>query len=187
MASNPAADPSQARRDRVIQSAEDDERAFGDTERLLGPSIDGARYPILAAALTSDDGQALRRELMELFAPQLRVRAPRRPLRIICRLAGQGYDEPVLIKDISASGVRFLVQADVSLDLNRFDVMRLQVRIGRETRALPVALVRRCGGDERHTDLACRFLAPTSGHDQMVAEIRSMIFGEAALAAESLG
>ena len=163
----------------MIDFESDDEgHVSGDAERLLSGPVDGARYPILAAALTGESAAALRRELTDLFAPQLRARAPRRAVRAICRLEGPSYSEPVLVKDVSATGVRFLVQTDVALDLTQFADMRLQVRIGSGPRSLPVALVRRCGGDERHTDLACRFVGPAPDHGQVVAELRSRIFGD---------
>ena len=166
---------------------DDDEAIRSDTERLLGSPIDGARYPTLAAVLAGPNATALRRELMELFAPQLRARAPRRAVRAICRLEGPGYNEPILVKDISATGVRFLVQTDVALDLTQFADMRLHLRISSGSRTLPVTLVRRCGGDQRHTDLACRFVAPAPDHEQVVAEIRSKIFGDDPARAASAG
>jgi hypothetical protein len=170
-----------------IQDDEDEEALRGDTERLLSPPIDGAQYPVLATVLAGPNAMALRRELMELFAPQLRARAPRRAVRAICRLEGPGYNEPILVKDISATGVRFLVQTDVALDLTQFADMRLHLRISSGARMLPVALVRRCGGDQRHTDLACRFVAPTPDHGQVVAEIRSKIFGDEPAPSSSVG
>ena len=103
----------------------------------------------------------------------------------MCRLEGPGYDEPVLVKDISVSGVRFLVQTDAPLDLTRFDNMSLQVRTTSGARALAVALVRRCDGDERHTDLACRFLSPAADHLQTIADLRSKIFSTTALPSEA--
>jgi hypothetical protein len=157
----------------------DDELSVrGDSERLLEAPVDGARYPVLATVLAGPKGVALRRELMDLFAPQLHARAPRRAVRAICRLEGPGYNEPILVKDISSTGVRFLVQTDVALDLTQFADMRLHLRIASGPRVLPVALVRRCGGDQRHTDLACRFVAPAPDHGQVVAEIRSKIFDD---------
>jgi hypothetical protein len=170
----------------VIEADDETERTSdADAARLLGAALETARYPVLAAALSAPNASDLWRELMELLGPQLGVRAPRRSVRAMCRLEGQGYDEPVLIKDISATGVRFLVQTDVALDLNSFGSKRLHVRTGSGPRILEVALVRRCGGDERHTDLACRFLCPPSDHEQLVAEIRSRIFGDMAAPAQA--
>jgi len=171
----------------ALEDEDDEVSVGGAAENLLKAPIDGMRYPVLAAALAGPNAGALRRELMDLFAPQLRARAPRRAVRAICRLEGPGYDEPILVKDISASGVRFLVQTDVALDLNQFADMRLHLRINSGPRTLPVALVRRCGGDQRHTDLACRFVAPAPDHEQVVAEIRSKIFGDEPGSAESAG
>jgi len=171
----------------VAEGQGDEEQTFrGDADRLLGPSLDPTRYPLLAEVLATPNASAFRLELMQLFGPLVRARAPRRSLRAMCRLEGPGYDEPVLVKNISATGVRFLVQSDATLDLTRFSKMSLHVRIKAGPRTMAVALVRRCGGDQRHTDLACRFLSPTPDHLQVVAEIRSRICAEATLPAEAI-
>jgi hypothetical protein len=156
-----------------------DERDDDDVKRALKPAEDPHRFPRLAALLAGQDGETLRRELAELVGPSLRLRAPRRYVRVLCRLRAEGYDEPVLLTDVSESGVRFLVQADVPLDLTRAGRMTLSARTTGGARDLVIALVRRCGGDERHTDLACRFLEVAPDHTATVTELRSLIFGEA--------
>lgn len=152
--------------------------ASGD-DTTIGHGPDPARFPTLAAALARPEGKDLRREILAWIGPQFQMRAARRPIRILCRLEGPGYDEPVLVKDISTSGVRFLVQADVTLDLNRMAKMFLHVRVDDGSRTLAIELVRRCGGDQRHTDIACRFVDMVADHAQIVAEISSQIFGDA--------
>jgi hypothetical protein len=155
-----------------------------DVDGALASATDAIRYPVLAAALTGSQGAELRHELVRLLAPQLHLRAPRRNIRALCRLEGSGYDEPVLLTDISATGVRFLALTSVPLDLTQFGEMRLHVKMSAGPRTLAVALVRRCGGDERYTDVACRFLSVDADHAQIVAEARSAIFGgEVTLAA----
>jgi len=149
-----------------------------DIEGVLASASDPTRYPVLAAALASALGDELRRELVKLVAPQLHLRAPRRYVRVMCRLEGANYQEPVLLTDISATGARFLVSSSVPLDITRAGDMRLHLRTNAGPRALPVALVRCCGGDERHTDIACRFLTLEADHPQIVAEVRSNIFGD---------
>lgn len=156
-----------------------DERDDDDVKRALKPAEDPLRFPKLASLLAARDGDALRRELVELVGPSLRLRAPRRYVRVLCRLSAEGYDEPVLLTDVSETGVRFLVQADVPLDLTRAGHMTLSVRTTAGPRNLVIALVRRCGGDDRHTDLACRFLEVGPDHSAIVTELRSLIFGEA--------
>jgi hypothetical protein len=142
------------------------------------PAVDGNRYPILGLALVGRNGPELRRELIALLSErELRERAPRRSVYVMCRLEGPGYDEPVLVKDISASGVRFLLQSDVSLDVNQVGNLTLHVRTSGGPQALPLALVRRCGGDQRHTEVACRFLNPTPDYPQFVADLVSNVFG----------
>ena len=150
-----------------------------DVDGILASAADEVRYPVLAAALLGPQGTELRHELVRLLAPQMHLRAPRRGVRVMGRLVGTGYDEPVLLTDISATGVRFLVLASVPLDLTQFGDMRLHVRTPTGLRTLAVALVRRCGGDDRYTDVACRFLSTDEDHAQVVADVRSTIFGGA--------
>jgi len=148
-----------------------------DVDGILKSATDEVHYPVLAAALASAQGVELRHELVRLLAPQMHLRAPRRGLRVMCRLEGSGYEEPVLLTDISTTGVRFLVLASVPLDLTHFGDMRLHVRTPTALRTLAVALVRRCGGDDRYTDVACRFVSTDEDHAQIVADVRSTIFG----------
>lgn len=155
-----------------------------DVDGVLASAGDPVQYPVLAAALAGPHGEELRHELVRLLAPQLHVRAPRRYLRVICRLEGTSYDEPVLLTDISVTGVRFLVITDVPLDVTHFGNMRLHVKTQAGARTLAVALVRRIGGDDRHTDVACRFLETDEDHHQLVTELRSTIFGPIATGAE---
>lgn len=154
-----------------------------DIDGVLASATDHDRYPVLAAALASAIGGELRRELVKLVAPQLHLRAPRRYIRVLCRLEGAGYDEPVMLTDISATGVRFLVSTSVPLDVTHFGDMHLHVKTGAGPRTLSVALVRCCGGDERYTDVACRFLTVEADHPQIVADVRSSIFGTSESAA----
>ena len=65
----------------AIEDDDDEVSVGGAAERLLDAPIDAVRYPVLAAALAGPNALALRRELMDLFAPQLRARAPRRTVR----------------------------------------------------------------------------------------------------------
>lgn len=177
-------------KDASPEAAEKDERAGeasaqGEAEALLALA-DATRHPVLARLLAGSEGHVLHAELLDLLAPQFRLRAPRRYVRVMARLRGPHYDEPVLLTDVSSTGVRLLIQSDVPLDLTQFGNMSLLVRTSRGPRDLAVALVRRCGGDERHTDLACRFLPsadPAGAADEdltaVVAELRSLIFGAA--------
>jgi PilZ domain len=151
-----------------------------DIDSVLASATDADRFPVLAAALASPIGTELRRELVRLVAPQLHLRAPRRYVRVLCRLEGAGYDEPVMLTDISATGVRFLVSTAVPLDLTHFGNMRLHAKTAAGPCAFGVALVRWCGGDDRYTDIACRFLSVEPDHAELVAEIRSSIFGAGA-------
>ena len=164
---------------RAMASPPDHLTLIHDVDGLLASATDPLRYPALAAVLSGARGVELRHELVRLLAPQMHLRAPRRLLRILCRLEGAAYDEPVLLSDISATGVRFRVQSDVPLDVTHFGEMRLHVKTATGPRTLSVALVRRIGGDERFTDVACRFLSTEPDHAQVVAEVRSAIFGSA--------
>ena len=162
---------------RPMTSSPDEMTLIHDVDGLLASATDPLRFPALSAALGGARGVELRHELVRLLAPQMHLRAPRRLVRILCRLEGAAYDEPVLLSDISATGVRFLVQTDIPLDVTHFGEMRLHVKTSTGPRTLSVALVRRIGGDERFTDVACRFLSTDPDHAQVVTEVRSAIFG----------
>ena len=149
-----------------------------DIDGVLAAASDPARYPVLSAALAGAMGEELRRELVKLVGPQLHLRAPRRYVRVMGRLEGANYEEPVLLTDISATGARFLVSTSVPLDITHAGDMRLHLRTAAGPRTLPVGLVRCCGGDDRYTDIACRFLTVEADHPQIVTEVRSNIFGD---------
>lgn len=151
-----------------------------DSEAMLRAMADSTQFPLLSAALAGPHGAELRHELAHLVLPQLRLRAHRRLVRVLCRLEAPGYNEPVLLTDISTTGVRFLVLAEVPLDLSGFAGMLLHVKSSLGPRALPITLVRLCGGDGRHTDVACRFSTVTAEHAQVIAQIHSQVFDEGA-------
>jgi PilZ domain len=140
--------------------------------------LDPDNFPALAAALDRDDGDHLRGELENLLGYPLKKRAPRRHVSRMARLRASNYDEVVLVKDLSSSGVRLLVQSDQPLDLREMMEMQLIVMLPQGRRTLPVCVVRLCGQEGFHFSLACRFLARGADTDRMVQEIRNHIFGD---------
>ena len=135
-------------------------------------------YPTLSAALDSPDGEQLRVELEHLLGHALKKRAPRREVRRIARLRSSKYDEVVLIKDLSTSGVRLLVQGDQPLDMRDLMRMELSVKLPGGRRMVPISAVRICGQEGPHIDLGCRFLVADAGLAELVEEIRSYVFGD---------
>jgi hypothetical protein len=131
------------------------------------------RYPALAAALDGPDGARLRVEIGDLIGHGLKRRAPRRTVKRLARLRSSTYDEVVLLKDLSASGVRLLVQGDLALDVRDMLEMQLVVALPGGRRSLPISVVRLCGRDGPHLDLGCRFLVAESDLADVVLEIRN--------------
>jgi hypothetical protein len=143
----------------------------------MAMTLPADRYPVLSELIDRPEGGRLRLELEELLGHPLRLRAPRRPIKRIARLRGGGYDEVVLLKDLSASGVRLLVPTGEPLDIHSTKQMELVVRLPPGHLSLPVSVVRVCGQDRGYLDLGFRFLVTESELEDLIPRIRSHIFG----------
>lgn len=150
--------------------------ASGKTVRSLVQAED---HPGLAAVLDGPNGARLAAELENLLGRHVTPRAARRSIKRIARLScvGFDYDEVVLLKDMSATGVRLLIRGDQPLDVRSTLDMFLTVQLRSGRRRLPVALVRVCGREGEQLDLGLRFLDLDPEREEMVQEIRSHIFG----------
>ena len=146
------------------------------TPSLVRDLLSADDCPALNQALDGPDGERLGLELERLFGERMKVRAERRYVKRIARLQCGEYDEVVMLKDISATGVRLLVRGDQPLDVRHMLEMRLTVQLPERRCVVPVSLVRVCGKDGEHIDLGCRFLTAASDSDQMVGQIRNYIF-----------
>lgn len=134
-------------------------------------------YPGLAELLNGPDGPRLGDEVARLLSGT-RTRAHRRSIKRMARLRCGDYNEVVLLKDLSATGVRLLIRGDQALDIRNMLEMRLTVQLAKERCTIPLSLVRLCGMDGGQIDLACRFLTTGAERDDLVNEIRSHIFDE---------
>jgi hypothetical protein len=132
-------------------------------------------YPGLAALLDGPDGPRLVDEIARLLSGT-KARAHRRSIKRMARLRCGDYNEVVLLKDLSATGVRLLIRGDQALDIRTMLDMRLTVQLAKERCTIPLSLVRLCGMDGGQIDLACRFLTTGAERDELVSEIRSHIF-----------
>jgi hypothetical protein len=138
--------------------------------------ITAQRYPALAAAMGGADGERVRGELAQLLRGRFRPRAPRRAVTRLARLQFQGEDEVVLLKDISTSGVRLLMERHPSTDLAALTDMVLCVNTDTRMLALPIAFVRMCGAQGKHVDVGFRFLDPGPQHEDVVNNLRNYLF-----------
>lgn len=134
------------------------------------------RHPALTAALGGPDGERLRAELAALFRGRFKVRAPRRPVSRLGRLQFLEEDEVVLLKDISTSGVRLLMESHPDVDLAALSRIVLSVNTDARNYALPVAFVRLCGTQGKHVDVGFRFVDPGPQHQDVVANLRNYLF-----------
>lgn len=138
--------------------------------------ITAERYPALASALAGADGARVREELGQLLRGRFKPRAPRRPITRMARLQFLGEDEVVLLKDISTSGVRLLMESHPTTDLATLSDMVLCVNTDTRMEALPVAFVRTCGAVGKHVDIGLRFVAPGPDHEHVVQNLRNYLF-----------
>jgi hypothetical protein len=148
----------------------------GENSRPLRELLPLSECPALSDALAGPDGARLAREIEALIGSRLRPRAHRRRLRRMARLQCDGYDEVVMLKDVSATGVRLLVRGDQALDLRRTVDMRLVVQLANTRCVMPMALVRLCGLEGAHIDLGFRLLVTADEGERFVDEIRSHFF-----------
>lgn len=81
-------------------------------------SISVAEFPLLAQLLNTDAGPLLKKELNRLLSQRWVSRSPRLQAEVVARLRGDAFDEAVLLRNISASGVLLQVkpQAEITLD-----------------------------------------------------------------------
>jgi hypothetical protein len=134
------------------------------------------RHPGLHAALCGPDGPRVRAELTRLLGGRFKPRAPRNPITRLARLQFKDRDEVVLLKDISTSGVRLLMECHPDVDLARVPRIVLGVNTDRQTLSLPVAFVRLCGQQGKHVDVGFRFVEPGPQHAEVVENLRHYLY-----------
>jgi hypothetical protein len=109
-------------------------------ERLVD-TIDERDFPILTGLLRTDLGESARHELIALLERRFQARAPRRPVHVKARLFGTNIDQVVVVRDISASGLRMAIEKGVPFPRRPGDVwVRLATVDG--LLELPLAFVR---------------------------------------------
>jgi hypothetical protein len=143
------------------------------TEEVLSV-ITAERYPALLAAMDGPGGERLRAEVIELLRGRIKPRAPRRAITRLARLQFLDEDEVVLLKDISTSGVRLLMETHPSTDLASLNDIVLCVNTDARMHALPVAFVRMCGSQGKHIDVGMRFVEPQP--ESVVQNLRNYLF-----------
>jgi hypothetical protein len=107
---------------------------------------------------------------------RFKIRAPRRPVTRLGRLQFLDEDEVVLLKDISTTGVRLLMESHPDTDLAKLARIVLCVNTDTRNHALPVAFVRWCGMHGKHADVGFRFVEPGPQHADVVANLRNYLF-----------
>jgi hypothetical protein len=139
-------------------------------------SVTPERYPGLVAALHGSDGARLGAELAQLLRGRWKERAPRRAVTRLARLQFLKEDEVVLLKDISTSGVRLLMERHPDVDLANTPGIVLCVNTDTRCVILRVEFVRVCGTQGQHVDLGFRFLEPGPHNEDVVRNLRNFMF-----------
>jgi hypothetical protein len=146
-----------------------------ESDELLS-LVTAERHPGLIAALHGPDGARLGAELASLLRGRFKVRAPRRAVTRMARLKFLDEDEVVLLKDISSTGVRLLMESHPSTDLAALPRIALCVNTHTRNLELPVAFVRWCGMQGKHVDVGFRFVDPGPEHQDVVENLRNFLF-----------
>lgn len=158
---------------KLVQDDLDSDSA--EDEQLLS-IITAERHPTLTAAMSGAYGQRFRAELALLLRGRFKPRAPRRPVTRMARLQFLDEDEVVLLKDISTSGVRLLMESHPEVDLVSVPTINLCVNTDTRTHTLPMAFVRLCGMVGKHVDVGFRFVDPGPQHADVVENLRNYLF-----------
>jgi hypothetical protein len=148
-----------------------------ESDELLS-LVTAERYPGLVAALHGPDGVRLGTELGQLLRGRYKVRAPRRPVTRMARLKFLDEDEVVLLKDISSSGVRLLMESHPTTDLAGLPRIVLCVNTDTRYLELPVAFARLCGMQGKHVDVGFAFVEPGPAHQDVVENLRNYLFNQ---------
>jgi hypothetical protein len=146
-----------------------------EEEQLLS-IITAERHPTLTAAMSGAYGPRFRAELAQLLRGRYKARAPRRPVTRLARLQFLREDEVVLLKDISTSGVRLLMESHPDVDLLTVPSIVLWVNTETQNLSLPVSFVRLCGMQGKHVDVGFRFVDPGPQHEDVVLNLRNFLF-----------
>ena len=141
-------------------------------------TLNSLEFPRLAALLTHQKDGVLQLEVARFLQMRFRTRATRKAVKRTGRLRYEGYDEVVLIRDISASGVRMLIAPEPPLELARVSSMRLLLKLEGDVKELPVAVVRVVNVGVQGVDLACRFLNPELENAAIAERLRSLFFAK---------
>ncbi len=136
------------------------------------------RYPRLVEVLSGQADERLQVELLRLLQSRFRPRAERRSVKRTGRLSHEGYDEVVLIRDISASGVRVRVPKQQPFDVAHAAFMTLSLKLEHAVHELPVTLVRVADTDPEGIEVACRFLNPEVDNAGIADRLRSLFFAK---------
>ena len=148
-----------------------------ESDELLS-LVTAERHPALVAALHGPDGARIGAELAQLLRGRYKVRAPRKPVTRMARLKFLDEDEVVLLKDISTSGVRLLMESHPSTDLAQLPRIVLCVNTDSRYHELPLAWVRLCGMQGKHADVGFRFVDPGPQHQDVVENLRNYLFNQ---------
>jgi hypothetical protein len=124
-------------------------------------------FPHLERLLASPDGAALRQELGRLLATFRKPRAPRQEVRMMANLVmPDGREEPVLVEELSRTGLKVAVDRTVPLNLEELVATRLPLHVGNaadgEVLNLDCEFVRTAAVDADWSHLAFRFRTATA-------------------------
>jgi PilZ domain len=147
--------------------------------------LETAHYPQLTALVRGEHGEELRSEILQLLAMWFPDRAARHPARVIAKLLrnyrGQIVEESVVLRDISESGMRITLPAQ--LNLSFFEVcstqFRLRVGQGEEQQVLTVdaTLVRIAAVDKSGANLAYRFEGLSDSTREVLLQVQQWTSG----------
>jgi hypothetical protein len=143
-------------------------------EQVLGNvSVDD--FPIIAGILATDVGPMLREELLRLLARQWEQRAIRRQADVMARIRSQDFDEAVVIRNVSSSGVLVQLEPSSRVALNDGS-LHLRVQTSSTLVDLPVAFIRVATLSQGRIEAAFVFDALDEPQNEALEDLKHLLY-----------
>lgn len=131
-------------------------------EQVLQQLLEAAEVPRIRQLLERQDGEVFRQELVALLRGLIPDRAPRKKVQVVAkmlRLVGkQEVEDPVVVRDISASGTQLAISNRMGIDASALTRVRLRLRVGgRRDCVVDAVLVRVLRVDSQYIVAGFRF------------------------------
>ena len=145
------------------------------TAREVLESVSDDEFPILVKLLESEAGELLRDELVRLLERRWASRAPRIRTDVMARIRSAQFDEAVVIRNVSSSGVLVLLEPSSRVALQD-KTLHLRVRSQEGLIDLPVDFVRVAVLSRGRVEAAFTFETLSDSQQEALDELSHLLY-----------